>query len=55
MIQSLIVALIVAGAALWLARRWLPAGLRARLHLGSAATCSGPAKACGSKDCNGCH
>lgn len=54
MIQSLIVALIVAAAALWLARKWLPASLRTRLHLRAASTCAA-AKTCGSKGCDCCH
>jgi len=55
MIQSLIVAAIVAGAALWLGRKWIPAPLRARLHLSAGPSCTGGAKTCGTKGCNGCH
>lgn len=44
---------IVLGAALFLARRFMPAGLAARLGL-KTASCADKAS-CGSKGCDRCH
>ncbi len=56
MIEKLVVAAIVAVAALWLLRRWMPAALRTRLGLGAARGCAGgKPSACGKGDCGGCH
>ncbi len=45
---------IVLGAAAFLALRWLPASLRARVGLKDGAACASKAS-CGSKNCDGCH
>lgn len=45
---------IVLGAAAFLALRFLPVGLKARLGLGRGGACASKS-ACGSKTCDGCH
>lgn len=59
MIEKLVVAVIVAAAALWLLRRFVPTRLLARLGLAPARGCTGAsgdrASVCGKGDCGGCH
>ena len=45
---------VVLGAAAFLALRWMPAGLKARLGLENGAACASKS-GCGSKSCDGCH
>lgn len=46
---------IVLGAAAFLALRWMPVSVRARLGLKSGASACATRSGCGSKGCDGCH
>lgn len=45
---------VVLGAAAFLAMRWMPAGVKARLGFKDGSACASKS-GCGSKNCDGCH
>ncbi len=51
-----LIAIIVAGAVLWLATRLLPASVLVRLRLAPGGSCGTSNTSCGTKGCDGgCH
>jgi hypothetical protein len=52
--ETVVIYGIVLGAAAFLALRWMPAGLRARVGMKPRSACA-TKSSCGSKSCGGCH
>ena len=46
---------VVIGAAAFLALRFMPTGLKARVGIGGGSACASDKATCGTKGCDGCH